>query len=301
MTARAARAAAALTPARAVTVRRLRDRGVIRERLGAGAPLAAYTLAYLDARRFALADFYEAESSGRRAYVFYSRGGLGPSSQLFGDSRVLAALLRLHPGPRSTLLTCEPEHVETALATHHLWRPQTMLRMQLDRDAFTPFEGAASVRRLIGADAAELNRLYALEGDGIWYSRRQIEDGVYYGALHRGRVVAAAGTHIHSASERAAVVGNVFTHPDFRGHDLATAVTSAVTAHLSQSCDLIVLSVDPANRTARHVYERLGYREAGRLVEAMATRRAVLSPLPLLRRLLARRRSGDPAIEVLDL
>jgi len=36
-------------------------------------------------------------------------------------------------------------------------------------------------------------------------------------------------------------------------------------------------------------------------VEAMATRRAVLSPLPLLRRLLARRRSGDPAIEVLDL
>jgi predicted GNAT family acetyltransferase len=132
--------------------------------------------------------------------------------------------------------------------------------MQLDPAAFAPPSAVEVVRRLVEADAADLNRLYAIEEDGLRYSGRQVVEGVYYGAHNRGRLVAAAGTHIFSSREGVGVIGNVFTHPDFRGRGFGSAVTAAVAAHLLKTCDLIVLNVDPANRTARHIYDNLGFR-----------------------------------------
>jgi RimJ/RimL family protein N-acetyltransferase len=176
-----------------------------------------------------------------------------------------------------------------------------MLRMAVAPAGFQPPASIAPVRRLIGSDAGELNRLYALEGDTTWYSGRQINEGVYYGALSRGRLVAAAGTHIHSQREGIAVVGNVFTHPDFRGHGFGTAVTAAVTAHLLQHCGLVVLNVDPGNRPARQIYEKLGYQDTGRVVEALSTLRRPHSPLPLFHRLLGRWRSRTPGEQIVPI
>jgi RimJ/RimL family protein N-acetyltransferase len=283
------------------TVRRLTERAAVRELLQPMRALAAYPLAYLDPFRFDHCQFYQAHSEGKQALLFHGWGGLGPSTQMIGDARLLAGLLRLHPGPRNTLITFEAEHQDVALLTHHLWRPQSMLRMRLDRAAFAPPPPAARVRRLVAGDAAELNRLYAMEGEGIWYSGRQIEEGLYYGALQRDRLIAAAGTHIHSVSQRVGVVGNVFTHPDFRGHGLGTAVTAAVSARLLEQADLVVLSVDPANRTARRVYERLGYVDAGRVIEAPATRRTPVSPLAAVFRAVARRRAASPGTEEIEI
>ena len=295
MTTRAARGTLARA---AATIRRLEHPNLVRPELEGAAAYAAYGLAYLDPGLFRLARFYEARLNDRRALLMHARGGLGPSTLLLGDSALVAALLRLHPGPRQTLLTCEPEHVETALSTRNLWRPQTMLRLQVERQAFVPPASLPSVRRLTADDATELNRLYALEGEGTWYSGHQINAGVYYGGFSRGRLVATAGTHIHSRREGVAVIGNVFTHPDFRGRGLGTAVTAAITAHVLQDAKLVVLSVDPANRTAHQIYEKLGYRESGRLVEAMSTLRRPISPLPLLERLIGRWRSGTTGVKV---
>lgn len=299
MTARAARHNQATTSVvrREVTLRRLEDRTSIRRRLMNAEAYSAYALAYLDPQLLPLAAFYEATMGDRFALSMHSRGGLGPTTLLLGDTRLVGTLLNLHPGPRHSLLTCEPEHVDTVLQSHHLWRPQVMVRMQLESDSFQMPESMPPLRRLGSVDARELNALYALEGEGIWYSGRQVNEGIYYGAHVRGRLIAAAGTHINSQHQGVAVVGNVFTHPDYRGRGYGKAVTAAVTAHMLRSCQLIVLSVDPQNRPARRIYEALGYREKARLVEAMSTRRQPLSPLPLARRFLARWRSNKPGLE----
>jgi ribosomal protein S18 acetylase RimI-like enzyme len=301
MTARAARhVPGSRIATREIVVRRLEDARAIRRRLATAEAYAAYAMGYLDQRLFHLASFHEATLGERHALAMHSRGGLGPATLLLGDPRLVGTLLELHPGLRHALMTCEPEHVDVALQTHHLWRPQTMLRMKLDASAFQMPKPLPPLRRLTNTDAQELNALYALEGDGIWYSGRQVAQGVYYGAHIRGRLVAAAGTHITSQQQRVGVVGNVFTHPDYRGRGYGKAVTAAVTAHLMPSCGLIVLSVDPANRAARRLYEELGYREQARLVEAMATRRSPFSPLPLIRRTLGRWRSGERGTEVVQ-
>ncbi len=271
-----------LTVGRSAVIRRLRDVDSVRAHLEKVRAYSAYALAYLDKRLFPMADFFEAVSGDRSALVMHGRGGLGPSTFTMGDPALVGELLSLHPGPRQAFVTCEAEHIETVLVTHNVWRPQTMLRMQLSREDFKPPSEHGAVRRLIEADAFELNRLYNEESTR--YTGRQIVEGVYFGAFHRGWLIAAAGTHIYSKREGVAVIGNVFTHQDFRGHGLGTAVTAAVASHLLESCDLIVLNVDPANRTARHVYEQLGFKETGRLVEAMSTRRHAYSVIPMLRR-----------------
>ena len=286
---------------REVTIRRVSDRRRLLDALAEAPAFNAYAMAYLDAALFPLASFYVAESAQSSAVLMHARGGPGPTSHIFGDPRLAAALVSLHPGPRASLLTCQPEHIDDMLQAFNLWRPQAMLRMRVDRESFSPPGTRGPVRRLLAADAPELNRLYALEGDGFAYSGQHVRDGVYFGAIDRGRLVAAAGTHIYSRAAGVAVVGNVFTHPDFRSRGLARAVTAATTAQLVEDCGLVVLSVDPANRAARHVYDALGYQETGRIVEAMSTRRAPMSPLPLIRRLLASRRATAKGTEVVRL
>jgi RimJ/RimL family protein N-acetyltransferase len=300
-TARGQQQAAWKAATRIATIRRVSDRRRIFEVLNRSPAFNAYSLAYLEADLFTQASFYLAESGQTSAILMHARGGLGTTAHAFGDPRLAGALVALHPGTRGALLTCQPEHVDTMLEAYNLWRPQTMLRMRVDRASFKPPANRGPVRRLLAADAPELNRLYALEGDGIFYGGRHIREGMYFGALSRGRIVAAAGTHIYSKDAGVAVVGNVFTHPDFRGHGLATAATAAVTAELLGTCGLVVLSVDPANRSARYIYDALGYQETGRIVEAMATRRRPYSPLPLARRLMASRRSGEKGAEVVKL
>jgi RimJ/RimL family protein N-acetyltransferase len=284
---------------RTALVRRLRDVDEVREQLESARAYAAYALAYLDQRLFHLAEFHEAVSGDHRGLVMHARGGLGPSTLTMGDPALVQTLLGLHAGPQQAFFTCEVEHVERILSSHNLWRPQTMLRMELDKAEFNPPADLAVARRLTAADAAELNRLYNEEGTR--HTGRQIEEGVYFGSYHRSWLVAAAGTHIYSREEGTAVVGNVYTHPDFRNHGLGTAVTAAVVSHLMRSCDLIVLNVDPANRTARHIYEQMGFKQTGRLIEAMATRRGAFSPLPIMRRLLARHRSETPGTGLVEL
>ena len=116
-----------------------------------------------------------------------------------------------------------------------------------------------------------MNRLYQL-GFAAWLPSTAIAEGVYYGIRVGGRLVAAAGTHVISETARLAVVGNVFTHEEYRGRGYATAVTGAVTAELLRSCDQVVLNVRSDNPPALQAYARLGYREHVRFEERLIHR-----------------------------
>jgi len=89
----------------------------------------------------------------------------------------------------------------------------------------------------------------------------------------RGRLVSAAGTHAINEREGIAVVGNVLTHADYRGHDFAKMVTSAVTADLLARVTDVALNVHASNVSAVAAYARLGYRVHCRLTERLIRRR----------------------------
>jgi predicted GNAT family acetyltransferase len=101
-----------------------------------------------------------------------------------------------------------------------------------------------------------------------------LELGVFYGAFDSERLVSVAGTHIVSDQERIAALGNVMTHPDYRGQGLATMVTSAVCEELlDRDIEMIGLSVSRTNEAAIRVYEKIGFKRRILFYEGAAVRK----------------------------
>jgi len=282
-----------------IVVRPLRDRDAIRRMLEARRTYAAYALGQLDPAMFRLSEWWGAQSDEGGALILHSRGGLGSATFVMGEPLPLQALLALHPGPRNTFFTCEVHHLETVLRYFELEQRQTMIRMQVTAETFRPIYG--EVRRLAGRDTRDINTLYRTDGVPSYYTPRQVNDSAYFGAERDGRLVAIAGTHVISEDSGIAVVGNVYTHPRYRGQRLAQATTSAVTEHLLRSVREVVLSVDPANKPAVQAYERLGYREVARLIEGAAVRKDSTGIVTTVRRMAARIRGRQAGAEVVRL
>ncbi len=267
------------------SVERLYDRDAIRALIAPEGAYAAYAQAQLAPALLASSEWWSASGPAGSALVLHAFGGLGRAMVTLGDPEALDAILRLHPGPRFAFASFRPQH-RPVLARHFiLSRDELMVRMSITADTFRPVEGQA--KRLAGREIGQINRLYSAEGGAASYTSRHIDQGVYYGVIADGKLVSIAGTHVDSPGERVAVVGNVFTHPAYRGGGLATIATSAVTASLLAHCDLLALTVEAGNAPALAVYKRLGYRQVCTLYETAAVRKDALGVVSATRRLVA--------------
>ncbi len=285
------------------TVRSLQHRDDIRQLLSPHRSYAALALGYLEPHLFPRAHYFLAEGDQGRALLFYATSSPISFTLTLGDDRALEAVLRLHQGPRWTFFSLETHHQPVVGRYFSLSQTNLMLRMGVDRSTYAPPGLIANVRvvRLRGKDIEPINRLYSTEGGPAAYPARAIDEGVYYGALVNGKLVAIAGTHIVAPEEGIAVVGNVFTHPHYRGRRLATMVVGAVTEHLLSLCPNVYLTVDANNRAAIALYSRLGYKVEGTLLETPAVRRDFLGISSWLRRVWAQRRGGDQGREIVIL
>jgi GNAT superfamily N-acetyltransferase len=233
---------------------------------------AAYALGDLDGPNRGRASWGMAyDDAGRPTALVMHHEGLVPQPLfLMGSPDGCRAILESVLKPRDAYVQGTELHEAAIRDLYELDAPVQMLRMVVDRETFAPFAGPAE--RLTALDIDDLNRLYQL-GFRAGFPPSVVEDGVYYGVRVRGRLVSAAGTHAINAREEVAVVGNVMTHTDFRGHDFAKMVTSAVTADLLDRVADVALNVHADNDPAVAAYTRLGYRTHCQLIERLARRR----------------------------
>ena len=249
------------------------DRGEIAAFLRRDRLYAAYALGDLDGpnrARVAWAMAYD--DAGRPTALAMHHEGLVPQPLfLMGANDGCHAILENVLKPRDAYLQGTELHEAAVRDLYELDAPLRMVRMVVGRDTFTPFAGPAE--RLTALDIDDLNRLYQL-GFRAGFPGSVVEEGVYYGVRVRGRLVSAAGTHAINPREGIAVVGNVMTHADFRGHDFAKMVTSAVTSELLDHVPDVALNVHADNEPAVAAYTRLGYRTHCQLIERLARRRA---------------------------
>ncbi len=136
----------------------------------------------------------------------------------------------------------------------------TNIRMKLTdlRPHHADADGA-SIRRLGNDDLLDLGRFYREAFPGCYFDERMIDSGKYFGWIDGGRIVAAAGVHVYSPQYRVAAIGNVATHPDFRGRGLATKLCSRLSEELSAERLLVCLNVASTNAPAIRCYEKLGF------------------------------------------
>lgn len=263
----------AVATSRRSRARTVSDRAEIAAFLRTDRLYAAYALGDLDGpngSRVAWGMAYD--DAGRPTALVMHHEGLVPQPLfLMGAPDGCHAVLEHVLKPRDAYVQ-GTELLEAGIRDlYELDAPLRMLRMVVDRETFAPFAGPAE--RLTALDIDELNRLYQLGFRG-GFPPSILEEGVYYGVRVRGRLVSAAGTHAINAREGIAVVGNVMTHIDFRGHDFAKMVTSAVTGELLDRVSDVALNVHADNDPAVAAYTRLGYRTHCQLVERLARRRS---------------------------
>ena len=253
--------------------RAVSDRGEIAAFLRRDRIYAAYALGDLDGPNRSRVSWAMAhDDAGSPTSLAMHHEGLVPQPLfLMGAPDGCRAILEGVLKPRDAYLQATELHEAALRDLYELDGPLIMLRMAVDRESFVPFAGPAE--RLTALDVDDLNRLYQL-GYRAGFPAAVVEDGVYYGVRVRGRLVSAAGTHAINPREEIAVVGNVMTHADFRGHDFAKMVTSAVTTELLDRVSDVALNVHADNDPAVAAYARLGYRTHCQFVERLARRRA---------------------------
>jgi ribosomal protein S18 acetylase RimI-like enzyme len=253
--------------------RAVSDRGELAAFLRTDRLYAAYALGDLDGpNRSRVSWGMTHDDAGRATALVMHHEGLVPQPLfLMGAPDGCRAILETVLKPRDAYLQGTELHEASVRDLYELDAPVRMLRMVVDRQTFEPFAGPAE--RLTALDIDDLNRLYQL-GFRAGFPGSAVEDGVYFGIRVRGRLVSAAGTHAINPREGIAVVGNVMTHVDFRGHDFAKMVTSAVTAELLDRVTDVALNVHADNDPAVAAYARLGYRTHCQLIERLAHRRA---------------------------
>ncbi len=263
----------AALPIAELHARSVSDRDEIAAFLRTDRRYAAYALGDLDSPTRGHARWGMAfDGAGQAAALAMHLDGLVPQPLfLMGDPAGCRTILGSVIKPRDAYLLSTPPHDAAIGDLYQLERPAELLRMVVDRASFSPFAGSAE--RLVAADIDELNRLYQL-GFRAGFPETILDDGIYYGVRVAGRLVSAAGTHVINLREGIGVVGNVMTHTDYRGHDLAKMVTSGVTAELLDRVPDVALNVYAENAPAIAAYLRLGYREHCRLTERFARRRS---------------------------
>jgi ribosomal protein S18 acetylase RimI-like enzyme len=263
----------AALPVAQLRARTVTDRDEIAAYLRTDRRYAAYALGDLDSTargRCSWGIAYDAED--RPAALAMHHDGLVPQPLfLMGDPDGCRAILASVIKPRDAFFQATEALDVAAAELYELERATLLLRMAVDAQSFVPTAGAA--QRLTADDIDDLNRLYQL-GFRAGFAQAILDDAVYYGIRIRGRLVSAAGTHVINRGEGIAVVGNVMTHADYRGHGFARMVTGAVTADLLDQVPDVALNVHADNAPAIAAYSRLGYREYCQLTERLGRRRS---------------------------
>jgi len=259
-------------------VKRLDDKDEILAFLQQDRFYATYAIGDLEPEFFPQCEWFAAGAEERIQALALYFTGLDPHALFtMGASDGLALILGSALRLERVYFTCRSEHLPAIQAFYSLGEVQNMLRMTVREEDFQPVIGKAL--KLGPGYCSELKRLYSLgESRGesvIAFSPYQLAQGVFYGIEQRGRLIAAAGTHLVAPTYGVAAVGNVFTDPHYRARGYATLCTSAVTKELlSQGMD-VVLNVQGGNADAIHIYEKLGYRQYCRFIEVLGVRKGL--------------------------
>lgn len=146
---------------------------------------------------------------------------------------------------------------------HYGFSHKMVLRTVID------MPGDKNLRRLTLEDIPAVETLLSVAYPQHWFDPRMILTGKYFGYFDQEQLVGVAGVHVYSEKYRVAALGNIATHPDFRGQRIASKVTSALCHDLKKSIDMIGLNVRDENRSAIKCYLNLGFETIGSYDECL--------------------------------
>lgn len=251
----------------------------------------AYPLGYLDDDYADHCRWFVSNGTGDTidALVLVYAGLARPGLFTAGDAAGVAAILRgledrLPPEATAHIPT---DHLDAVRSVYTTNSPlKSMHRMGLHREAFHDHRhdllSDDEVVQLSHVDTAAIMKLYAHWPDHF-FEPHQLETGLYFGIRNGRRDLACiAGTHNLSRSHDISAIGNLVTHPDFRGRGHARACTARLLRELFRSVRTVTLDVQHDNAPAIRTYRHFGFQHysdffEGHLVQRNAAAHAYRS------------------------
>lgn len=254
---------------------------------------AAYALGDLEPEQSEYCTWYLAEAAQQVSALALVYRRLEPPVLLtMGDPAGVAAIFEAVALPARIYMASQLATLPVFQAHYDFGddRVRPMVRMAVSGGTFQPAGRQADghlLRRLGVSDVPAIEALVAHGGPFApdAFSPAQVAEGLFYGVeagtaarSDPGELLAVAGTHLVAHTTKIAAVGNIYTHPGYRGQGCGQLVTTAVTADLLDQGLHVVLNVDSGNATAIHMYEKLGYRTHCPFVEGVG-RRSTIKPV----------------------
>ncbi|UCH32142.1 MAG: GNAT family N-acetyltransferase [Candidatus Bathyarchaeota archaeon] len=229
---------------------------------------AGYAICDLEEEIFPLCNWHVAVENRRVISLCMHFNGLQPPAQItMGEPIGLAKILKTIDIPERIHAHIPPNHREVMNEFYNINKFHLMKRMFVIKETFKPIAGQAE--RMRNSDLRDIENLYAVQ-PGNFFRSYMLTSGVYYGLRKEGKLISVAGTHICSPTHSLACVGNVFTHPSYRGKGYATTCTSQTVSDLLTHFRDVILNVEDQNIAAIRVYRKLGFREHSTYFEAYA-------------------------------
>jgi len=125
------------------------------------------------------------------------------------------------------------------------------------------FSGDKNIRKLIIDDLPLIQEFYKVSYPQNWFDSRMLKTNKYYGYFIDEKLVGISGVHVYSEEYKVAALGNIATHPDFRGQQIGFKLTSALCCDLQKTVDYIGLNVKSDNEYAIKCYKKIGFEVVG--------------------------------------
>jgi ribosomal protein S18 acetylase RimI-like enzyme len=248
-------------------MRPLPDKGRLQSILERDRIWSAYALADLDAEHDAYADWY----IGRESVLLRYTGLFPPILFAHGAVVEITPLLDQIP-PGEYQISFPTKLLPLPSARAKVLKHVPMWRMNHEAQTEVPHT-ATLAQRLSKEDLPEIERLYKGQPDAPdGFHPRQIELGPFVGVKESGELVATAGVHVLSQNQSIATIGNVFTHPRWRGKGYGKSCIELMLNELSlRGIETIVLNVEQENKTAIRLYQNLGFHQYCPFFEGLIT------------------------------
>lgn len=140
-------------------------------------------------------------------------------------------------------------------------------RMQVDKFA------SNKVLRVSRKNLSAIIELYDQSYPGNAFDPRMLDTGHYFATRAGKKLVSVAGIHVYSRKYGVAAVGNITTHPSFRGQGLGKATTATLCRSLLNTVFDIGLNVKSDNIQAIQCYTTLGFEITHSYYELSAVRK----------------------------
>jgi predicted GNAT family acetyltransferase len=173
---------------------------------------------------------------------------------------ILPRRFHAHLSPRVAEAVKKQCHIESYDKHYKMGLKNLMLLQDID---------CSQVIRLTDNDLDDMLGLYKEGYRGNWFNARMLKTKQYFGLRLNNHLVSVAGIHVYSEKYKVAALGNIVTHPHYRGKGFGKSVTAGLCQSLSEHIDNIGLNVKADNAAAIALYEHLGFEIVSPFYELM--------------------------------